>query len=1047
MDHDDIESILRAHPEGESLKKVPKAEREKILKTVAANFPSDVPGDAGGIKRAHSALELMKMLQGDSDPALLGEKKSSVRSLLKDIGVDDDDSEFSEDEESDVGFFDFLRGAEPEPESLSQMTLDRRRAFANFLKGQWPDDIDSIQNDPKKLQRAESVLKLMEGLNTAENPKKVKKPKKEKDKEKKKRSPLSLFMKTKNEPLSPTLESAERVKSIQITSEATLASELPKFTKHLTSLIVSNVQLTNAVDLTKCPSMEHLSMNQNNLSSFPNDVRTLNNLITLSLYHNQLRSLPPSLSCSNSLVTLNLQINQLLVFPSKLCQLKVIKSLDLSRNLLSTLPKDFSRLTSLTHLNLASNQLSSLPPFLDKLVDLNFLDLSANFIPSFNHGPLDNLAFLSLNNNGLKEFSIGPSPALTELILSQNRLTELPNLHCPSLILLDVSENQLTKLSRDFAQHCLKLQRLKFQSNSLKSLPDTLFSFVKLKTIDVSHNFLTTFPASLLGLKELQVINVGFNQIRGKFGRSGIWPKLTTLILSSNELEAVPSYVDFSKLKTFSVNGNPLSSGISEEEMKALVSNKALTLFDTALQSHPQFADPSKLERIYLSFNDGITLPIGSFSRCSSLTELYFCGVSLSTIPVSVLTLSCLKKLVLTRNKITSIPSQIGDLTNLTVLDLSCNQLTKIPSSISSCTNLTEITLSFNSLSRVNEKILKLQKLEVLNLSNNSNLSVLMVSLAKMPSLTELDLSDCRINNFFDASSAAITSLKFVRMRGNPLVTPIPFEWEPLVVGKIAPPSSFHVEWEVSSTKGRRPRMEDTYVIEESIPGSSIPLKLMALFDGFGGSQVSTLCASEIANIISRYAFDESFTPRDFEEVMVSAVDTLSHLAKEKFITSSSGTTGGIVVLSPAHIHVAVFGEVQCVVYENFTPTFVSEVHSGQNNSERLRVQRLGGFVSQKNSKINAAIRLSRAVGAAKYEPFVSHQAEAKSIPYPKSAISFTILASDGLWDSISPQYVGQLASKFYSKHKSLEGLSVHLRDYAFLSGSMDNICIIVLKL
>lgn len=72
-----------------------------------------------------------------------------------------------------------------------------------------------------------------------------------------------------------------------------------------------------------------------------------------------------------------------------------------------------------------------------------------------------------------------------------------------------------------------------------------------------------------------------------------------------------------------------------------------------------------------------------------------------SRIPESIGALTCLKKLILARNKLQKIPDSIGKLTSLKVLDLSFNELREIPQIIRSINSLEELNLNNNRIEHI----------------------------------------------------------------------------------------------------------------------------------------------------------------------------------------------------------------------------------------------------------------------------------------------------------------------------------------------------------
>ncbi|CAK8720699.1 hypothetical protein GKODMF_12285 [Candidatus Electrothrix gigas] len=184
-----------------------------------------------------------------------------------------------------------------------------------------------------------------------------------------------------------------------------------------------------------------LNLRKKGLTSLPNDLFRMPELVILDISGNQLTSLPSQISQLKGLQRLNLSENPLTSLPDKLFQLKNLKALGLGAMNLTALPRKIGELQTLIHLYLHLNKLAGLPPEIGKLANLQELNLWNNplaVLPREIKG-LKKLRYLCLNNNNLANLppEIGELTNLEKLSLNDNRLVDLPQELC-----------QLTKLKK-----------------------------------------------------------------------------------------------------------------------------------------------------------------------------------------------------------------------------------------------------------------------------------------------------------------------------------------------------------------------------------------------------------------------------------------------------------------------------------------------------------------------------------------------------------------------------------------------------------------------
>ncbi|XP_052031393.1 leucine-rich repeat-containing protein 69 [Apodemus sylvaticus] len=104
-----------------------------------------------------------------------------------------------------------------------------------------------------------------------------------------------------------------------------------------------------------------LNLNDNKLTSLPEDIGRLRSLTYLSLNHNNLTVIPKELCSLEHLCELHLNYNQITCIPEEIKCLQNLQQLFLVRNNIEELPKEICRLAKLRILDIAGNVIQIFP--------------------------------------------------------------------------------------------------------------------------------------------------------------------------------------------------------------------------------------------------------------------------------------------------------------------------------------------------------------------------------------------------------------------------------------------------------------------------------------------------------------------------------------------------------------------------------------------------------------------------------------------------------------------------------------------------------------
>jgi Leucine-rich repeat (LRR) protein len=472
------------------------------------------------------------------------------------------------------------------------------------------------------------------------------------------------------------------------------------------------------------------------LTELPDAVLDCPTLHTLILNNNSFQTISSEIVFCPTLTMLDFSHNRLKTITSSIAELIELTHLDLSNNLLTAIPLEVHKLTNLTNLNLSGNSALKVPP-IELFSHLGYQE-ATNLVLAFlkTISECSKSHELKLVSCGLSSIALDllPISGLTSLNLSKNILRFLPSIitsigtlqhilasdniidMCPSglskltsLATLVLSRNRLTTISAELGS-CISLQHLDFSGcPSITSLPESLALLSALRVLKIASTKIQALPDNFSSLCALQELDCSESKLNAIPGYVGSWVNLTHLRIVACPIVILPW---------------------------ALGTLKNIVFIDVdrcPLEEPPQ--------DVASSGGEAVLRYLRNIAAAASSGSLAMERMNLAAVPLSVLKVSTLHSLSLSKNQLEELPAEFFVvMTNLTNLDLSQNLISKVTKKISCLSNLRCLNLSDNEIAHFPLEIPLLMNLECLDVERN-RIKHLPLSYLGLTSLTDFKIN------------------------------------------------------------------------------------------------------------------------------------------------------------------------------------------------------------------------------------------------------------------------------------------------------------------
>ncbi len=263
-----------------------------------------------------------------------------------------------------------------------------------------------------------------------------------------------------------------------------------------------------------------------------------------------------------------------------------VLEIGLAGHTVKELPDEIACFSYLKYLYLSVFEMQSLPEAFGDLSTLEYLDIffpfdsqQAPFTLPRSFTKLKNLVFLNMRGRAIKALpeDFGNLTALKKLNVSNAKLETLPESigELSHLELLNLNDNTLRNLPSSIV-NLSNLIDLRLSNNNFQDIPKEICQLSALVRLHMASNRnIEEIPLCLTKLKQLNFFNMynaGINELPKGFAPQ--MQSLTSLDLMGNKLSTLPDdFIDFPKIKTLSLFGNPFSEE-DAEKYKNLVGNK-----------------------------------------------------------------------------------------------------------------------------------------------------------------------------------------------------------------------------------------------------------------------------------------------------------------------------------------------------------------------------------------------------------------------------------------------------------------------------------------
>eukprot|EP00127_Corallochytrium_limacisporum_P001587 Clim_evm6s67 gene=Clim_evmTU6s67 len=261
-----------------------------------------------------------------------------------------------------------------------------------------------------------------------------------------------------------------------------------------------------------------------------------------------------------------------------------------------------------------------------------------------------------------------------------------------------------------------------------------------------------------------------------------------------------------------------------------------------------------------------------------------------------------------------------------------------------------------------------------------------------------------------------------------------------------------------ASKMGRRDEMQDVTFVQPAFSDGKdghIPMDFIGVFDGHGSREPATYAAGHLPELI--YEQLECMKPevKDCNADRVKAIKHAFSICHDRMAPwcKSLGTTATCCVILNKdldQVYLANIGDSRGLLLSKSGKALqqLTVDHLPTNDEEVRRIENGGGKIIE--NRVEGRLAITRALGDSELNPHVSPEPYVTRVDLSKFASDsederpeWIIMASDGLWDVLSNETVGQVVAQAASCGEAADRLCHE----SFMAKSNDNIAVVALRL
>jgi serine/threonine protein phosphatase PrpC len=229
--------------------------------------------------------------------------------------------------------------------------------------------------------------------------------------------------------------------------------------------------------------------------------------------------------------------------------------------------------------------------------------------------------------------------------------------------------------------------------------------------------------------------------------------------------------------------------------------------------------------------------------------------------------------------------------------------------------------------------------------------------------------------------------------------------------------------------------MEDRHYLSSNVLGTGI--FFAGVYDGHGGAQAAEFLKNNLHIHICRALLKNSYPLSPILKEVFERVDTT-------YLKCQEGSTALVLLVDKGSISLVHVGDSRALLLnKKGTILFSTKDHKPNDFKEKLRIQHAGGFI--RGNRAQGILAMSRAFGDAPLKPIVSAEPDIFSCKMMPD-IEYAVLATDGIWDTLSNEEVAQIALQEIMSSGSAELTAQKILQESQKRLLDDNVTVIVIQ-